>query len=309
MCMEFNEAKKKFMLRCFALRLADTTITAYEEFFSSFEKFVKAENKLNSFEQVDTISLRRYLVLLSSTMCSITVEGYYRKLKTLYNFLLKEGLIKSNPLNTIERPKVAKRKIQTFNSNEVYAMLNAYDVNTFIGLRNYTLLSFLLATGVRRSEFVNLTIFDVDLQADIIRVIGKGDKERLIPIGKKLKLIIKRYLKARAEYLEQECKHKTSAAFFISRYGDKLQLSGANSIFQSLKKTLGLRGKRFSAHIWRHTFAKSFLLNGGDVFSLQEILGHADVDTTRIYINLNTQELKQQNDKYNPLDNTKWQYY
>ena len=307
--MEFNEVKKKFMLRCFALRLAGTTITAYEEFFSSFEKFVKAENKLNSFEQIDTIALRRYLVLLSSTMCGITVEGYYRKLKTLYNFLLNEGLIKSNPVNTIERPKVAKRKIQTFSSNEVYTMLNAYDVNTFIGLRNYTLLSFLLATGVRRSEFINLTIFDVDLQADIIRVIGKGDKERLIPIGKKLKLIIKRYLKARAEYLEQECKHKTSAAFFISRYGDKLQLSGANSIFQSLKKTLGLRGKRFSAHIWRHTFAKSFLLNGGDVFSLQELLGHADVDTTRIYINLNTQELKQQNDKYNPLDNTKWQYY
>lgn len=307
--MEFNEVKKKFMLRCFALRLADTTIGAYEEFFGSFEKFVKAENKLNTFEQVDTIALRRYLVLLSSTMCGVTVEGYYRKLKTLYNFLLNEGLITINPLNTIERPKVAKRKIQTFNSNEVYAMLNAYDVNTFIGLRNYTLLSFLLATGVRRSEFVNLTIFDVDLQADIIRVIGKGDKERLIPIGKKLKLMLKRYLKARAEYLEQECKHKTSTAFFISRYGEKLQLSGANSIFQSLKKHLGLRGKRFSAHIWRHTFAKSFLLNGGDVFSLQELLGHADVDTTRIYINLNTQELKQQNDKYNPLDNTKWQYY
>ncbi len=307
--MNFYEIKKRFMLRCFALRLADTTINAYEEFFNSFEKFVKAENKLNSFEQVDTTALRRYLVLLSSTMCGVTVEGYYRKLKTLYNFLLKEGLISINPLNTIERPKVAKRKIQTFNSNEVYTMLNAYDVNTFIGLRNYTLLSFLLATGARRSEFVNLTVFDVDLQADIIRIIGKGDKERLIPISRKLKLILKRYLKARAEYLNHDCKHKTSTAFFISRYGDKLQLSGANSIFQALKKSLGLNGKRFSAHIWRHTFAKSFLLNGGDVFSLQELLGHADVETTKIYINLDTQELKQQNDKYNPLDNTKWQYY
>lgn len=307
--MNFYEIKKRFMLRCFALRLADTTINAYEEFFNSFEKFVKAENKLNSFEQVDTTALRRYLVLLSSTMCGVTVEGYYRKLKTLYNFLLKEGLISINPLNTIERPKVAKRKIQTFNSNEVYTMLNAYDVNTFIGLRNYTLLSFLLATGARRSEFVNLTVFDVDLQADIIRIIGKGDKERLIPISRKLKLILKRYLKARAEYLNHDCKHKTSTAFFISRYGDKLQLSAANSIFQALKKSLGLNGKRFSAHIWRHTFAKSFLLNGGDVFSLQELLGHADVETTKIYINLDTQELKQQNDKYNPLDNTKWQYY
>ena len=307
--MKFYEIKKRFMLRCFALRLADTTINAYEEFFNSFEKFVKAENKLNSFEQVDTTALRRYLVLLSSTMCGVTVEGYYRKLKTLYNFLLKEGLISIKPLNTIERPKVAKRKIQTFNSNEVYTMLNAYNVNTFIGLRNYTLLSFLLSTGARRSEFVNLTVFDVDLQADIIRIIGKGDKERLIPISRKLKLILKRYLKARAEYLNHDCKHKTSTAFFISRYGDKLQLSGANSIFQALKKSLGLNGKRFSAHIWRHTFAKSFLLNGGDVFSLQELLGHADVETTKIYINLDTQELKQQNDKYNPLDNTKWQYY
>lgn len=307
--MDFVEIKKSFMLRCFSIGLADTTIRAYEEFFNSFEKFLKKENKLNCFEQVDSIVIRRYLVTLSQTMCSVTIESYYRKLKTLYNFLCKEGLLSANPLVTIERPRVAKRKIQTFNSTEVFTMLNAYNTDTFIGLRNYTLLSFLLATGVRRSEFVNLTIFDVDLQADIIRIIGKGDKERLIPISRKLKLLLKRYVNARNEYLQNECKNKSCAAFFISRYGDKLQISGANSIFQALKKHLGLRGKRFSAHIWRHTFAKSFLLNGGDVFSLQEILGHADVDTTRVYINLDTQDLKQQNNKFNPLDNTKWQYY
>lgn len=307
--MEFNEIKKRFMLRCFSMRLADTTIKAYEEFFSSFGKFLESENKLNDFESIDSVVLRRYLIKLSTTMNGNTIEGYYRKLKTLFKFLLKEKLLTENPLDYVERPRTPKRKIQTFSSEEVFKMLNAYDTNDFIGLRNYTLLSFLLSTGVRRSEFVNLTMFDVDLQADIIRIIGKGDKERLIPIGKKLKLLLKRYVSARNEYLKQECKNKTCNAFFISRYGEKLKLSGANSIFQTLKKNLGLSGKRYSAHIWRHTFAKSYLLNGGDLFTLQEMLGHADIETTKIYINLTKQEVKMQNEQFNPLDNTKWQYY
>ena len=307
--MEFNEIKKRFMLRCFSMRLADTTIKAYEEFFSSFGKFLESENKLNDFESIDSVVLRRYLIKLSTTMNGNTIEGYYRKLKTLFKFLLKEKLLTENPLDYVERPRTPKRKIQTFSSEEVFKMLNAYDTNDFIGLRNYTLLSLLLSTGVRRSEFVNLTMFDVDLQADIIRIIGKGDKERLIPIGKKLKLLLKRYVSARNEYLKQECKNKTCNAFFISRHGEKLKLSGANSIFQTLKKNLGLSGKRYSAHIWRHTFAKSYLLNGGDLFTLQEMLGHADIETTKIYINLTKQEVKMQNEQFNPLDNTKWQYY
>lgn len=188
-------------------------------------------------------------------------------------------------------------------------MLNSFDTDTFIGLRNYTLLAFLLSTGVRRSEFIDLSLLDVDLKSDTIRIIGKGDKERLIPISRKLKLIIKRYLRVRAEYLTKDCKGATSTAFFISRYGERLRLSGSNSIFQKIKKGLDLKGKRFSAHIWRHTFAKSFLLNGGDVFTLQNLLGHTEIETTKVYINLDTSELRQQNDKFNPLDNTRWQYY
>lgn len=307
--MKFYDVKKRFMLRCFSMCLSDNTIRGYEEFFYSFEKFCLAENKINSFEMIDSIALRRYIVLLSRTMCGNTIEGYYRKLKTLYKFLLREGLLTVNPLDSIDRPKVPKRKIQSFNADEIYTMMNYYNTDTFIGLRNYTLLNFLLATGVRRSEFINLTIFDVDLQADIISVIGKGDKERIIPISKKLKIMLKHYLAVREEYLRIDCHNKHCQAFFISRYGDKLKISGANSIFQTLKKNLGLSGKRFSAHIWRHTFAKAFVLNGGDIFSLQELLGHADVETTKVYVNLNMQELRQQNEKYNPLDNKKWHYY
>lgn len=307
--MDFYFVRKCFMQRCLAKGLSQTTLKAYEEFFRTFEKFLRKEDKLSAFETVDAGALRRFLIMLSETMNSVTIEGYFRRLKTLFNFLVKEQHLSENPLLYVEKPRVAKRHIQTFTSDEVYKMLNAYDTDTFIGLRNYTLLAFLLSTGVRRSEFLSLSLLDVDLKADIIRVIGKGDKERLIPISRKLKLILKRYLQARAAYLAKECKGTECTAFFISRYGGRLQLSGANSIFQSLKKELCLRGKRFSAHIWRHTFAKSFLLNGGDIFTLQQLLGHSEIETTKIYINLDTQELRQQNDKFNPLDNTKWQYY
>lgn len=307
--MDFYFVKKQFMQRCLALGLSKTTIRGYEEFFRTLEKFLTKEKLLSTFERVDVIVLRRFLIVLSKTMSSITIEGYYRRLKTLFNFLVREGHLSENPLATIEKPKVAKRKIHTFSSDEVYKMLNSFDTDTFIGLRNYTLLAFLLSTGVRRSEFIDLSLLDVDLKSDTIRIIGKGDKERLIPISRKLKLIIKRYLRVRAEYLTKDCKGATSTAFFISRYGERLRLSGSNSIFQKIKKGLDLKGKRFSAHIWRHTFAKSFLLNGGDVFTLQNLLGHTEIETTKVYINLDTSELRQQNDKFNPLDNTRWQYY
>lgn len=307
--MDFYFVKKHFMQRCLALGLAKTTLKAYGEFFRALEKFLAKENRLSAFETLDTVVLRRFLIMLTSTMNSITIEGYYRRLKTLFNFLVKERYLSENPLVYIEKPKIAKRGIQTFSSDEVYKMLNAYDTDTFIGLRNYTLLSFLLSTGVRRSEFLELSLLEVDIKSDIIRIIGKGDKERLIPISRKLKLILKRYLIARSEYLAKDCKGATTTAFFISRYGGRLRLSGANSIFQTLRKRLSLQGKRFSAHIWRHTFAKSFLLNGGDIFTLQQILGHSEIETTKVYINLDTHEIRQQNDKFNPLDNQKWQYY
>lgn len=185
-------------------------------------------------------------------------------------------------------------------------MLTAYDVDTFIGRRNYTILSLLLATGLRRSEYISLKMYDVDLSNDFIRVIGKGDKERIVPIGKALSLILRKYVKARKEYLKG---YSDTPYFIISKYRKGLSKDGSNSIFSTLRKELKLTGKRFSAHTWRHTFAKAFLLNGGDVFTLQELLGHEDVETTKVYVDLADNDKAVQNNKYNPLDNTKWQYY
>lgn len=304
--MEFLYCKKKFMQRCIAKNLTDNTLRVYEDFFQSIQKYLASIEKLNKFEDVTASDIRGYFIEARKTMQGITQVGYYRRLTTFYNFLVSDGILVDNIMKRVEKPKAGKRLIQSFNSREVHTMLNAYDVNTFIGRRNYTLLCLILATGLRRSEFLSLNIEDVHLQDDYIRIIGKGDKERIVPISKSLSITLRKYIKARAEYLRNR---PDTNAFIISKYGKRLSKDGSNSIFRKLRIDYKLTGKRFSAHTWRHTFAKAFLLNGGDVFTLQELLGHEDVETTKIYVTLTDTEKAQQNARYNPLDNRKWEYY
>lgn len=304
--MEFLYCKKKFMQRCIAKNLTDNTLKAYEEFFSSIHKYFKTIHLLKNFEDVTASDIRGYFVEAGKTMQGVTQVGYYRRFNTFFNFLVSDGFLTDNVMKRVERPKAGKRIIQSFSSTEVNKMLGAYDVDTFIGRRNYTILCLLMATGLRRSEYLSLNMEDVRIQDDFIRVIGKGDKERIIPISKGLSLILRKYIKERAEYLKTR---PDTTAFIISKYGRRLSVAGSNSIFRKLRIDYKLTGKRFSAHTWRHTFAKAFLLNGGDVFTLQEFLGHEDVETTKIYVTLTDTEKAQQNARYNPLDNRKWEYY
>ena len=304
--MEFLYYKKKFMQRCIAKNLTDNTLRGYEEFFTSLQKYAIKIGKTQNFETVSADDIRGYFIEARKTMKGITQVGYHRRLTTFFNFLVSDGLLADNVMKRVERPKAGKRIIQSFTSTEVNTMLNAYNVDTFIGRRNYTLLCLLLATGLRRSEFLSLNVEDIHLQDEFIRVIGKGDKERIIPISKGLTQVLRKYLKARAEFLKT---HTDTDAFIISKYGRRLKIAGSNAIFRKLRIDYKLTGKRFSAHIWRHTFAKAFLLNGGDVFTLQELLGHEDVETTKEYVTLSDTDKAQQNARYNPLDNKKWEYY
>lgn len=294
------------MQRNFALNLSVNTIQAYEFTLKSLKDFLKQEQKTDDIEQVSPAVLRRYFIFTAETMNGETRQGFYRRLNTFFNFLVNEEMIKDNPLNKVEKPRKSKRILQAFSSTEVSKMMSAFDTDTFIGRRNYTILSLLLSTGLRRSEYLGLKVSDVDIAGGFIRVIGKGDKERIVPISKALGLILRQYIKARDEYLKG---YADTPYFIISKYRRKLSKYGNNSIFRNLRIDLKLTGKRFSAHTWRHTFAKAFLLNGGDVFTLQELLGHADVETTKVYVNLTNRDKEIQNRKYNPLDNNKWQYY
>ena len=200
-----------------------------------------------------------------------------------------------------------KRFARTFTGQEVDKILRAFDKDTFIGFRNYVIVCVLLSTGMRKSELLDMSMLNVHFDVGVISVIGKGNKQRNIPLSPLLKRLLKQYFARRTEYCS-EVDYSTSA-LWLSRGGTALTISGVNGLFRDLKKNLDIPTKRLSAHTFRHTFAKSFLLNGGDVFTLQRLLGHADIATTQIYIDYTEKELKVQNNQYNPLDNTRWYYY
>lgn len=304
--MKLDKVRELFFQRCVALNISNKTIQTYGFFFKNFKDHLETQG-IHEIEQIDTLVLNVYLSERAKTVKSITVFGDYRMLKTLFTFLIEYEYIEVNPMRKVKKPIVSKRLPKTYTGEEVTRILHSFDTNCFIGLRNYTLMVLLFSTGIRKGE-IALRLSDIDMVTGFITVIGKGDKERVIPMSNGLKRTLRLYLRKRDEYL-RENKYGSSYVF-ISRRGSKLSASALNNIFRTLKDSLRLpKDKRVSAHIWRHTFSKSFLLNGGDLFTLQKILGHSSIETTRVYVNLNDNEVKAQNDKFNPLDNSRWQYY
>lgn len=259
--------------------------------------------------EVKPAAIRDYLNGLSETCKPVTQKLHYMVLSVYYNFLDREEITKENPMKRIERPKVPLREIQAFSRKEVDIILNCFDKNTFLGYRNYAIMIILFGTGLRLSELSHLSIRDISFEMNFIKVIGKGDKQRAVPMSETVKKVILHYLRMRKEYTDNHQLLKNHY-LLIGRNGQRLESSGIWDIFSKIaKEEKALQGVRVSPHTFRHTFAKYFILNGGDVFALQRILGHSDITVTKKYVNLNAFEVSMQNDRYNPLQNKSWRYY
>ena len=235
-------------------------------------------------------------------MRDISLKDTYTIIRIFFTYLFDEEYIERNPMKNMKQPKVEKKIMRTFTKQEIEAILKHFDHSDFFGLRNYLIMCLLFSTGMRKSEMLNLKMQDINITVDMIRVMGKGNKERYVPIGRTLRRVILQYINRRTEYL----KDIHSDYLIVSQKKSRLTESGINILFKNLKNNLGWTGERISSHTWRHTFCKTFLLNGGDVFSLQRIVGHSDLRMTRKYVDLNDREIKMQHAKYNPLDNKDW---
>lgn len=273
--------------------------------------FLSQTKNIETIAETTNNTILQYLKSLRGKGLSpVTVSDRFIVLRVFYNFLVEWGYLESNPMEHLKKPKVPKRHARTFTTSEIMAILKSYDKTTFLGYRNYTIMSVLFSTGMRKTELLKLSVLDIHLQECFLVVLhGKGDKTREIPIGLSLRRILKKYLRDREEVLQEHSSF--TPQFLVTFSGKPLTASGLDTVFKHLKesmKGLGIPASRLSAHTWRHTFAKAFLLNGGDLFTLQKILGHEDVSTTKIYVEYTNKELRVQNDKYNPLDNNQWQY-
>lgn len=304
--MELGQVKKIFIITKKSENVTARTLETYDRGLKKFFDYLLARN-IFDISEVNAGVIREYLIELKEKgLKGITVHQFFRVLRTFFTFLHREDYIAKNPMTNVKAPKVEQKEMRTFTAQEISKLLNAFDRNDFIGMRNYCIMCLLFSTGIRKTELSNLTLADVNITNDLIRIAnGKGQKERYAPIGKTLRRAMMQYLNMREDYLNGE---SCSWLFITPRTNRKMTNSCMGVLFQKLKKNLKLTGEKVSCHTWRHTFAKNYLLNGGDIFSLQKILGHADIATTKNYLHLNEKEVKLQHARFNPLDNKDWLY-
>lgn len=234
----------------------------------------------------------------------ITIKNYYIYLSGLYTWMKGDGLIIDSPIDSIPKPKAKRPAIVPFTEGELKALLNATK-RSQQRLRNEAMHHFLLDTGIRETELSEIKLSQVDLSANRrrVRVLGKGNKERTVYFGKNCTRTLWAYLRSRPDLEDDD-------HLFISgsgRYaGNPLTRSGIYQIVSEWGEMAGIKATRCSPHTYRHTFAYRFLDDGGDVFTLQQLLGHSNISQTEIYVNLKRADMERQHRAHSPSDRIKW---
>jgi site-specific recombinase XerD len=227
-----------------------------------------------------------------------TINCYLRTVSAFWSWLLREGLIHSNPFSTVKIPKAPRKVITPFTEEQIHSLLQAIDTSSTAGLRNYAVVLMLLDTGMRLGELIGLKGNDVDLRNRTLKVFGKGAKERRLPIGKRLLAALWKYQLYRPQPATGSIDN-----FFLTREGWPLNKNRVETIIKNLGRKAGLQGVRCSPHTFRHTFCIQFLRNGANLFSLQQMTGHSSLEVLRGYVALAESDLKAAHQKFSPADN------
>lgn len=285
--------------------LSPHTISSYSRTLSQFHDFLM-ENGVVNVEDVSPLHIKQFLIHLKEKHQNNpqSLNHKLRNLRTFFNYM-EEIRIITHEKNPTRQAKYIKEtsKIEVFTDDHIRQMLGylrriKQRDKVFVSYRNYTIIVFLLGTGVRVGELVNLMWNDVDLVNGVVTVIGKKRVSSSIPLTEKLK-------KELAEYrtFQQHSFKRTIEYVFPSADGTKWTTNGAKMMFKHLAKIMNFRDVRLSAHTFRHTFAHRCLMSGMDVFTLQKMLRHSKLDMTMRYVAMWGTALKEQNEKFNPLNN------
>jgi len=250
-------------------------------------------------QQVKAFERHRYTRPQDKELSAHAINCYLRAVRAFWSWLVREEIIISNPFAKIIIPKPPKKVIPTFSETHIQALLAVIHTSTSVGFRDWTMILTLLDTGLRASELVGLTLKDINLDDGMVKVNGKGAKERIVPIGARVQRAIWKYL----QFHRPEPENPLCPALFLTRHGEPLTVNRLHTIVEYYGKKAGIKDVRCSPHTFRHTFAITYLRNGGDVFSLQRILGHSTLDMVRNYINLSQSDLQAAHLHYSPVDN------
>ena len=251
----------------------------------------------------DILVLRKYLALLKEKgLSKRTVARHMAALRTFFRFLIREGHLKKNPMSALRTPKLEKKLPMVLDENEVSRLMEAPG-DDLSGRRDRAILETLYSTGMRVSEVVQLNCEGVDFIGGVARVLGKGSKERLCPIGDRALRCIRHYLELREMVKEGGKKKPWGRALFLNHSPNQ---SGSRITDRSVRRIVDkyieqtCRRENISPHTLRHSFATHLLNRGADLRSVQELLGHEHLSTTQIYTHVSTQRLKEAYDKAHP---------
>ncbi len=276
--------------------------------------FLTANNLSSDVADIGVEELRRFTIYLQERprfahhpitppqnghLSGHTINGYMRALQGFWSWLEREGFIRENPFITLRIPKPPQKIIPIFTEGQLLQLFGAVNITSPTGYRDYTIMLTLYDTGIRCSESIDLTPSDVNLDSRLLKVRGKGSQERLVPIGAKVQKALWKYL----TFYRPEPATPRYDRVFLTQDGCPLTKDRLEAIVERYGRKAGITGVRVSPHTFRHTMAITFLRNGGDVFSLQRILGHSRIDTLRTYLNLAQSDVSRVHQRSSPADN------
>ncbi|MGQ9656017.1 MAG: tyrosine-type recombinase/integrase [Thermodesulfobacteriota bacterium] len=237
-----------------------------------------------------------YVLAQRGKLAAISIQTYVRALRAFFNWLYREGYTNENRLANLRPPKAPTKVVEVLSPEEIARVLACIDRNTTGGTRDYAIVLLLLDSGLRCSELTGMEVDDVNLEGGYLKVMGKGGKERIVPFGASAQRALLRYLL----HFRPEPFNPAIQNFFLTLDGRPLTQNTVKLIFQRIAKRSGVR--RLHPHLCRHTFATNYLINGGDVFSLQQILGHTTLEMVRRYVTLASAHVTVQHRKFSPMD-------
>lgn len=271
------------------------TVESYKNDLNKFSLF----NKNKNIKDITSTDLKEYVKYLNNELSSSrSISRNISCIKSFYKFLNIEKYINDNPSDVLYEPKIKKSLPNILTEDEVVSILDI-KLETPYDYRNNAMLELMYATGLRVSELVNLKLQDIDFSEDLIRTFGKGNKERVIPMGDYASLYLKKYIN---DYRPLMLKKRPCEYVFLNNHGLGLTRQAYFKIIKEIARIKGIK-KDISPHTLRHSFASHMLKHGADLRTIQELLGHSDISTTQIYTHITNEELRKNYEEYHPHGN------
>jgi integrase/recombinase XerD len=276
--------------------LSNNTIISYREDLTSYLDFME-KSHIDALSKIARQNITNFMISQKDKgLAANSIARRLAAIRMFHRFLAREKIIKNDPTSLIDSPKLWKKIPETLSINEVESLIAQPNIRDVQGIRDKAILETIYATGMRVSEAVNLKKDSVNLDIGFLRCIGKGNKERVIPLGKKAVAALSRYIEAGRPKL---LKGKETEFLFVSRFGKKISRQSFWKLIKKYAHQARIK-KAIKPHILRHSFATHLLERGADLRSVQEMLGHSNIATTQIYTHVNKDRLKAIHKQFHP---------